>query len=82
VKIKLNPTQEVRDKLRPGMSSTAVITTATVERADRPLSDSPARVAKDKDAAEADQPANGGAAKKRSRGCVCLRKRRKAKFTR
>lgn len=30
VKIKLNPTQEIRDKLRPGMSSTAVITTATV----------------------------------------------------
>jgi HlyD family secretion protein len=31
VKIKLNPTPEVRDKLRPGMSTTAVITTATVE---------------------------------------------------
>ena len=31
VKIKLNPTQEIRDKLRPGMSTTAVITTATVE---------------------------------------------------
>ncbi|HEX8088253.1 MAG TPA: efflux RND transporter periplasmic adaptor subunit [Blastocatellia bacterium] len=30
VKIKLNPTPEVRDKLRPGMSATAVITTATV----------------------------------------------------
>jgi len=30
VKIKLEPTPQVRDKLRPGMSSTAVITTATV----------------------------------------------------
>ena len=30
VKIKLNPTPQVREKLRPGMSSTAVITTATV----------------------------------------------------
>jgi HlyD family secretion protein len=29
VKIKLNPTAEIRDKLRPGMSATAVITTAT-----------------------------------------------------
>jgi len=31
VKIRLNPVPEVRDKLRPGMSSTAVITTAIVE---------------------------------------------------
>jgi len=31
VKIKLNPTPEVRAKLRPGMSATSVITTATVE---------------------------------------------------
>lgn len=31
VKIKLNPTDEVRNKLRPGMSATAVITTAVVE---------------------------------------------------
>jgi HlyD family secretion protein len=31
VKIKLNPAPEVRDRLRPGMSTTAVITTATVE---------------------------------------------------
>jgi len=31
VKIKLNPTPQVREKLRPGMSSTAVITTATVD---------------------------------------------------
>jgi HlyD family secretion protein len=31
VKIKLIPTPEVRDKLRPGMSTTAVITTATAE---------------------------------------------------
>jgi HlyD family secretion protein len=31
VKVRLNPTSEVRDKLRPGMSTTAVITTATRE---------------------------------------------------
>lgn len=31
VKIKLNPTEEVRNKLRPGMSATAVITTAVAE---------------------------------------------------
>jgi HlyD family secretion protein len=31
VKIKLNPVPEVRDKLRPGMSATAVITTAIVD---------------------------------------------------
>lgn len=31
VKIKLNPSPDVRAKLRPGMSSTAVITTAAVE---------------------------------------------------
>jgi HlyD family secretion protein len=31
VKIKLNPTDEVRSKLRPGMSATAVITTATAQ---------------------------------------------------
>jgi HlyD family secretion protein len=31
VKIKLNPIPEVRDKLRPGMSATAVITTAIVD---------------------------------------------------
>ena len=30
VKVRLNPTPEIRAKLRPGMSSTAVITTATV----------------------------------------------------
>lgn len=33
VKIKLAPTDEVRNKLRPGMSATAVITTAVVENA-------------------------------------------------
>lgn len=31
VKIRLNPTNEIRDKLRPGMSATATITTATVD---------------------------------------------------
>src|ERR1044071_9763919 len=31
VKVKLNPTEEVRKKLRPGMSATATITTATAD---------------------------------------------------
>jgi HlyD family secretion protein len=31
VKVRLNPSQEIREKLRPGMSTTAVITTATRE---------------------------------------------------
>jgi HlyD family secretion protein len=31
VKVRLNPTPEIREKLRPGMSTTAVITTATRE---------------------------------------------------
>jgi HlyD family secretion protein len=31
VKVKLNPNDEVRNKLRPGMSATATITTATVD---------------------------------------------------
>jgi HlyD family secretion protein len=33
VKVRLNPTQEIREKLRPGMSTTAVITTAIRENA-------------------------------------------------
>src|SRR5215831_12625032 len=33
VKVRLNPTAEVAKKLKPGMSATAVITTATVENA-------------------------------------------------
>ncbi len=31
VKVRLNPTPEIREKLRPGMSTTAIITTATRE---------------------------------------------------
>ncbi|HEY6328882.1 MAG TPA: efflux RND transporter periplasmic adaptor subunit [Blastocatellia bacterium] len=31
VKVRLEPTPEIRDRLRPGMSATAVITTATVD---------------------------------------------------
>ena len=65
VKIKLNPTQPVREKLRPGMSSTAVITTATVnEVMTAPLQ---AIVPRElpKDQQPADQPVNGTPAKKK-----------------
>jgi len=63
VKIKLNPVQQVRDKLRPGMSSTAVITTATMDQVMTvPLQAIVPREAKDQ---PAEQPAAGGAPKKK-----------------
>ena len=61
VKIKLNPTQPVREKLRPGMSSTAVITTATVDSVlTAPLQAIVPREAP-KDQQPAEQPAAGAA---------------------
>lgn len=64
VKIKLNPVQQVRDKLRPGMSSTAVITTATVDQVlTAPLqSIVPREAPKDQ---QPDETASGGSAKKK-----------------
>ena len=68
VKIKLNPTQPVREKLRPGMSSTAVITTATVDGVlTAPLQAIvPREAPKDQQAQQpADQAAGAGNAKKK-----------------
>jgi len=65
VKIKLNPTPQVREKLRPGMSSTAVITTATVSDVlTAPLQAIvPREPAKDQQPAEQQQ--SGGSTKKK-----------------
>jgi HlyD family secretion protein len=62
VKIRLEPTDEVRQKLRPGMSSTAVITTATVENAlSIPLQAIvPREVSNGNDSQKADQPSASG----------------------
>jgi HlyD family secretion protein len=72
VKIKLEPTAEVREKLRPGMSSTAVITTATVsEVLTAPLQAIVPREAP-KDQQPADQSTGGSSKKKRLRACSYL----------
>ena len=64
VKIKLNPTPQVREKLRPGMSSTAVITTATVaDVLTAPLQSIVPREAP-KDQQPAEQSASGSSKKK------------------
>lgn len=84
VKIKLNPTQDVRNKLRPGMSSTAVITTATVDSVlTVPLQAIvPRELPKDKDQAEADKAANGSASKKKEvEGVFVYGSDGRAKFT-
>ncbi|HWN98623.1 MAG TPA: efflux RND transporter periplasmic adaptor subunit [Blastocatellia bacterium] len=84
VKIKLNPTPEVRNKLRPGMSSTAVITTAVVDNVVTvPLQAIvPRELPKDKDQAEADKAANaGGAKKKEVEGVFVFTSDGHAKFT-
>jgi HlyD family secretion protein len=81
VKIKLNPTPEVREKLRPGMSSTAVITTATVsEVLTAPLQSIVPREAP-KDQQPADQSANGSAKKKEVEGVFIFTKDGKGQFT-
>jgi HlyD family secretion protein len=66
VKIKLNPTPEIASKLRPGMSATSVITTATIDNVlTVPLQAIvPHELPKDKDQ-QPEQPANGGAQKKK-----------------
>jgi HlyD family secretion protein len=66
VKIKLNPTPEVRDKLRPGMSATAVITTATVDDVlTVPLQAIVPRELNKDNEQPAEQPATSGASKKK-----------------
>jgi len=68
VKIKLNPIQAVRDKLRPGMSSTAVITTATVDQVlTAPLQAIVPREAP-KDQQPAEEPGSGTTKKKEVEG--------------
>lgn len=68
VKIKLNPVQQVRDKLRPGMSSTAVITTATVDQVlTAPLQAIVPREAP-KDQQPAEEPGSGTVKKKEVEG--------------
>ncbi len=66
VKIKLNPTPEIAAKLRPGMSATSVITTATIDNVlTVPLQAIvPHELPKDKDQ-QPEQPANSGAQKKK-----------------
>jgi HlyD family secretion protein len=81
VKIKLNPTPEVREKLRPGMSSTAVITTATVsEVLTVPLQSIVPREAP-KDQQPADEAEGGSAKKKEVEGVFVFTKDGRGKFT-
>jgi HlyD family secretion protein len=87
VKIKLNPVPEVRDKLRPGMSTTAVITTATVENVlTVPLQAIvPREMPKEGEAgsepAPSGSPAAGGARKREVEGVFVLGKDNRAHFT-
>jgi HlyD family secretion protein len=80
VKIKLTPTDELRNKLRPGMSATATITTATADNVTTvPLQAIvPRELPKDK-AAEQTPPASGPAKKKEVEG-VFVFDNGKAKF--
>ncbi len=81
VKIKLNPTPPVREKLRPGMSSTAVITTATVSDVlTAPLQAIVPREAP-KDQQPAEQPASGSQKKKEVEGVFVFSKDGRGHFT-
>ena len=83
VKIKLNPTPEIRAKLKPGMSSTAVITTARVENALAvPLQAIvPREDTQQKEEAKQDQPAASGIARKKEvEGVFIYPKEGRAKF--
>jgi HlyD family secretion protein len=83
VKIKLNPTQQIREKLRPGMSSTAVITTANVDNVlTAPLQAIvPRELPKDKDQQPVEQPGSGSAKKKEVEGVFVFGKDGKGRFT-
>lgn len=81
VKIKLNPTPQIREKLRPGMSSTAVITTATVDNVlTAPLQAIVPREAP-KDQQPAEQPGAGSAKKKEVEGVFVFDKDGRGRFT-
>jgi HlyD family secretion protein len=82
VKIKLNPTEPVREKLRPGMSSTAVITTATVVE----VMTAPLQAIVPREAPKDQQPAEptagtGSAAKKKEVEGVFVFKDGRGRFT-
>ncbi|MBI3651858.1 MAG: HlyD family secretion protein [Acidobacteria bacterium] len=85
VKIRLNPTQEVREKLRPGMSTTAVITTATRDNViTAPLQAIVPREAPNGDSKSASEPVNSntsGAKKKEVEGVFIFGKDGRAQFT-
>src|SRR5436853_152009 len=80
VKVKLNPTDEIRNKLRPGMSATATITTATADNVMTvPLQAIvPRELPKDK--AVEQPPQTGGPAKKKEVEGVFVYDNGKAKF--
>src|SRR5581483_10295092 len=81
VKIKLTPSEDVRNKLRPGMSATATITTANVDNVlTVPLQAIvPRELPKDK-AAEPQPQASGGPAKKKEVEGVFIYENGKARF--
>jgi len=82
VKIKLNPTQTVREKLRPGMSSTAVITTATVSDVlTAPLQAIVPREAPKDQQPPAEQNEGGSNKKKEVEGVFVFTKEGRGKFT-
>jgi HlyD family secretion protein len=82
VKIKLNPTQQIREKLRPGMSSTAVITTATIDNVlTAPLQAIVPREAPKDDQQPAEQPGAASAKKKEVEGVFVFGKDGKGHFT-
>ena len=78
----MNPNDEVRNKLRPGMSATATITTATVENVVTvPLQAIvPRELPKDKAAEQPPQPPTGGPAKKKEVEGVFIYDNGKAHF--
>lgn len=81
VKIKLNPTPEIATKLKPGMSSTAVITTATADNVlTAPLQSIVPRELSE-DESDKNQNASGAAARKREVEGVFLLKDGRAQFT-
>jgi HlyD family secretion protein len=84
VKVKLNPTPEVRDKLRPGMSTTATITTAVRESVlTVPLQAIVPREVKgeqNKETEQAEPPPAAGARKREVEGVFLLENGR-ARFT-
>ena len=85
VKVKLTPTPEVRDKLRPGMSTTATITTAVRENVVTvPLQAIVPREVKgeqNKEGEQAEQPPPAAGARKREVEGVFLLENGRARFT-